>query len=133
MNETIRIRIQIDGVSRPLEDLSQDGVILSGESSALPRGLAISLQPGNPITEFRLRRVRTIQDWEPGVFRFSVALENGALVCRGIDSLSLPFGGYRLRVMISDLKPLRQPLDIDVPDNGTAEVVTEFRTDPRVV
>jgi len=133
MNESIRIRIQLDGTPLPLENLSQDGVILSGESSASPRGLAISLQPGNPITEFRLRRVRTIQDWQPGVFRFSVAREDGALVCRGVDSFSLPFGRYRLRVMISDLDPLDQPLDIDVPENGPLEVVASFRADPRVV
>src|SRR5512143_2839275 len=133
MNESIRIRIQLDGTSLPLDNLSEDGVILSGESSASPRGLAISLQPGNPITEFRLRRVRTIQDWQPGVFRFSVVREDGALVCRGVDPFSLPFGRYRLQVMISDLDPLDQPLDIDVPEDGPAEVVASFRADQRVV
>ncbi len=133
MNETVRIRVQLDGSFLPLENLSREGVILSGESSASPRGLAISLQPGNPITEFRLRRVRAIQDWEPGAFRCSVALEDGALVCRGVDSLSLPFGRYRLRLLISDLDPLGQPLKIDVPDSGAAEVVVTFRKDPRMV
>jgi hypothetical protein len=133
MNEMIRLRLQVDGTSPGIDDLSSDGAVMSGETSASPRGLAISLRPGNPITEFRLRRVRMIQGWGPGTFRFKVALEGGDLVCRGVDPLSLPFGRYDLQVMVSDLEPLGQPLDIDVPESGTAEVLVKFRTDPRKV
>lgn len=133
MNETVRIRLQVAGSLLPIDRLSSDGIVLNGEASASPRGLAISLQPGNAITEFRLRRVRMIQDWEPGAFRFKVTLEGGALLCRGVDPLSLPFGHYVLRLMISDLEPLGQPLDVNVSENRTTDVVAKFRTDPRTV
>lgn len=101
MNEIIRIHLQVDGDRLPIDRFSSDGVVLNGETSSSPRGLAISLRPGNPVTEFRLRRLRTLQDWERGAFRFNVMLDGGDLVCRGVDPLSLPFGDYDLRIKIS--------------------------------
>lgn len=95
--------------------------------------MAISLQPGNSITEFRLRRVRMINDWEPGAFRFRVTQDNGGLICGGVDPLSLPSGRYTLQIMISDLDPQGQPLVVDVPDSGSVEVVAKFKPDARTV
>jgi hypothetical protein len=133
MNESIRIRLQVDGAAASIDSLSPEGVVLGGESSASPRGLAVSLRPGNQITEFRLRRVRMIQDWAPGAFRFNLSLDGGSLLCRGVDPLSLPFGIYDLTLMISDLVGQAQPLEVEVPDGGPAEVVAKFKTDPRKV
>jgi hypothetical protein len=131
MNESIRIRLQVDGSATSIDSFLPDGVVLSGETSASPRGLAVSLRPGNSITEFRLRRVRVIQDWAPGAFTFKVSLESGSLVCRGVDPLSLPFGVYDLTLEISDLMGQGQPLEVEVPDSGAADVIAKFKTDPR--
>lgn len=131
MNETVRIRLQVDGAAARIEQFSKAGVVMNGETSASPRGLAISLQPGNSITEFRLRRVRMIQDWPPGSFKFNVSMEDGAIVCRGVDPLSLPIGRYKLRMLISDLDAKDQPLDVDVPDSAASEVTARFKTNPR--
>ena len=85
MDESIRISIQLHGEILPLDSPTRDGIVIGAESSASPRGLAISLRPGNAMTEFRLRRVRTLHDWAPGAFSFRVSLEGGALVCHGVD------------------------------------------------
>ncbi len=131
MNESIRIHIQCGGAALRLDSLSSQGIVVGGESSAAPRGLTISLQPADHVTELRLRRVRVIQGWAPGVFRFTAALNNGAIVCRGVDAFSLPFGRHLLRVMISGLRPPRQPINVEVPESGVADVVAGFRADSR--
>jgi len=131
MNESIRIQLQVDGSATSIDSFSKNGVVLNGETSASPRGLGISLRPGNAATEFRLRRVRTIQNWPPGAFTFNVSLENGSLVCRGVDPLSLPFGNYDLTLRISDMVGQGQPLQVDVPDTGSPQIVAKFKTDSR--
>ena len=131
MQEKIRIRMQVDGVGLQIGQLSGAGLVVSGETSATPRGLSLILEPGNPITEFRMRRVRQIQDWAPQEFHLRIGVDGDSIVCQGVDALSLPAGGYSLRVVISDLIEQNQPADIDVPDDGTAEVTLQYKTDPR--
>lgn len=131
MNEAIRIAIVVDGQAAPATGMSTDGIILQGESSASRRGLSLILNPVGFNTEFRLRRVRQVQDWQPGEFKMRVGMEAGRLLCQGEDSRSLPFGRYRLRVQISDLKPVAQPVDINVPEDGLLDLELKFKSDPR--
>ncbi|HEX7288969.1 MAG TPA: hypothetical protein VF532_22480 [Candidatus Angelobacter sp.] len=105
--------------------------MLAGETSATPRGLSLLFQSGNPITEYRMRRVRQIHDWDPQEFHLNINLEGNEIVCQGVDPLALPAGGYELRVSISDLQEQEQPVDVDVPDNGAANVTLKFVDDPR--
>jgi len=131
MNETIRLRMVNDGRPVAVNELSSAGIVVDGESSALPRGLALSLSPANSITEFRLRRVRQIQDWRNGEFKLNIGLDAGAIVCRGVDALSLPFGRYVLEARVSDWEPAYQPVDVDVPENDSVDIKLGFRADRR--
>lgn len=133
MNETIRIQLQVNGKPTSIDSLSPDGIVIDEETSSSSRGMAINLRPGNPMTEFRLRRVRTIQDWEPGAFLFNLTLDGGSLLCRGVNPLSFPFGQYELRMMVADLEPIGQPIDVEVQENSETRMVVKFRTDRRNV
>jgi hypothetical protein len=133
MNETIRIQLQVNGKQIPIDSFSADGIVIDEETSSSPRGMAISFRPSNSITEFRLRRVRMIQDWEPGAFRFNVILDSGSLLCRGVDPLSFPSGQYELSMFVADLEPIGQPIDVDVQENIETRIVMKFRTDRRNV
>ena len=129
MNETLRVRLQVDGNVVPVDGFSADGIRIGREFSASPRGLDVGLQPVSPGTQARIEALRRMRGWAPGTFRFNVAREGDALVCSGIDSLSFPSGRYSLRLRIADLESLDQPLDVDVP----GEVTAKFKTDPRQV
>lgn len=131
MQEKISITLQVNGANAQISSLSSAGLVLAGETSATPRGLSFLLEPGNAITEYRMRRVRQIQDWQPQEFHLKITLEGNAIICQGVDPLALPSGGYRLRISISDLQELSQPVDVDIPDNGIANVVLRFVDDPR--
>jgi len=131
VQEKISITLQVNGANAQISGLSSAGLVLDRETSATPRGLNFLLEPGNAITEYRMRRVRQIQDWQPQEFHLKISVEGNAIVCRGFDPLSLPSGGYRLRIEIADLQEISQPVDVDIPDNGTANVVLRFVDDPR--
>ena len=133
MNESLQLQLHLDGENVPITAFSADGITLASETSATPRGIAIALQPGNAISEFRVRRVRQIQDWQPGEFRMNLGVEGGALVCRGVDQTALPFGIFRLRLMIADMIEIDQPLDVNIPENGALQVNLKYRSDPRTV
>lgn len=131
MQEKIRITLQVNGAAAQVNDFSEAGLVLAGETSATPRGLSLLFQPGNTITEYRMRRVRQIHDWQPQEFHLTIGLEGNEIICQGVDPLALPSGGYELRISISDLQEQNQPADVDVPDNGTANVTLQFVDDPR--
>jgi hypothetical protein len=103
MNEGIRLKLKIDGNDTQAVALNQDGVVFDSETSAPPRGFTFILNPGNPITEFRLQRVRQIQDWQPGEFHANLKADAGGFLCTGVDSLSLPAGRYDVGLEIADL------------------------------
>jgi hypothetical protein len=131
VNEAIRVRLKIDGKTAAIAAFSAEGLTLDGETSASPRGIGFSLQPANEMTEFRLRRMRTILDRAPGASGLQVALEDGCLRLRGDDPASLPFGVYNLRLTIADLQGLYQPIEVEAKESRTVEAVAEFRTDTR--
>jgi hypothetical protein len=131
VQEKIRITMQVDGAGLQIGQLSDAGLIVSGETSATPRGLSLILEAGNAITEFRMRRVRQVQGWDPQEFHLRIGVEGNSIVCQGVDALSLPAGGYSLRVVISDLVEQNQPSDVDVSDNGAVDVTLQYITDPR--
>lgn len=133
MNESLQLQLLLDGKNIPITAFSSDGITLASETSATPRGIGIALEPGNAISEFRVRRIRQIQDWQPGEFRLHLTSEGGALVCRGVDQASLPFGIFRLRLMIADMIEVDQPIDISIPENRSLQVDLKYRSDPREV
>lgn len=133
MNEGFRIHLVSDGQPVHISSFTADGIELNNETAAPPRGFTIVFSPGNPISEYRLRRVSQLRDWDPGEFHFRIGVDADALLCQGVDPRSLPSGAYRVQVMISDLTPLKAPLDFEVPDNRIVDLVLEFKSDPRQV
>ncbi len=133
MNEKILVRFEVNGKRLKIDSFGPDGVVLAGESSASPRGLAVYLAPGNAITEFRWRRVRQIEDWRADEFKLVVGLEDGALAISGVNATALPEGAHSLRVEVSDLIAVDQPADVKVPFGGAVEAALRYNTDKRSI
>ena len=131
MNETIRVLLQCDGKNLTVDSLNTDGITLTGESSASPRGCRLAVMPATPATEFRWSRVRQIQDWQPGEFRLKLHADGEGLVLSGFDQDSLPEGRYTLRLEVADMLPFEQPVAVDVPFRGEAKVIARFKSDRR--
>ena len=133
MNEAISIRLSLGGQDLEVDTLSADGVVLQRETGAPPRGISLILEPDSPVTEFRLRRVRQIKDWDPQEFHLNLSAAGGGLQITGVDNLSLPAGRYSLQLATADLVAQDQPVTVNIPDNGTATIVLQYKDDPRRV
>jgi hypothetical protein len=66
VQEKISLTLQVNGANAQISGLSSAGLVLYRETSTTPRGLNFLLEPGNAITEYRMRRVRQIQDCHLG-------------------------------------------------------------------
>jgi hypothetical protein len=132
VNEIIQIRFRRNNKPLRIRRQVPNGIELD-EPEPIQRTVQISFDGANEITQYRMRRVRQIQGWEPGQFRLSIAVEDGAIVLRGVDPLSLPPGRYTLSARVEELKikPARKAVQLD--ENGLAAVTLEVETDDRDV
>ena len=51
-----------------------------------------------------MRRIRQLRGWEPNQFKLALAIEDGALVLRGVTPLALQEGRYRVQVTLEEAK-----------------------------
>jgi hypothetical protein len=132
MNEYIEVRFRRR--ARPLRIKRQvpDGIELD-EPDPIPRTVSIGFDAANDITEYRVRRVRQLQGWEPGQFKLLISVEDGSLVLRGVDPLALPLGRYTVRVRLEDAKTREQTRAVNIDENGHAVSVVDVETDDRDV
>ena len=105
MNEKLVFHFKRNGRTLPIDDLAQlefdrGGVALDGEASAWPRGLRFDFGGVGPFKD-RLNDLRN--QTTDGDHRFSVSVENGALIITTINPDRIPTGTYDYRLRIADL------------------------------
>jgi len=133
VNEYIEVNFRRKG--KPLRIKRQvpaEGIELD-EADPIQRTVSIGFDAANDITEYRLRRVRQLQGWEPGQFRLRVSAEDGSLVLRGVDPLALPQGRYTVRVRLEEAKTRERTRTLQVDENSHAVSVVDVETDDRDV
>jgi hypothetical protein len=132
MNEYIEINLRRN--DRPLRITRQvpRGIELN-ERDPIARTVQIGVSAADPVTEYRMRRVRQLQGWEPGQFKLIATVEDGSLVLRGIDRFSLPEGGYKIGLNIEAAKTRPTGRVVRVSDSGNGTLELEVFTDDRDV
>jgi hypothetical protein len=107
MNEHIRISLTSNGQPLPLA-LVEGGIVLHGESSAVPRRVLIEFDGFGDATRARMRFVQARENWHPHTFPLRIHADNGALVVEGAEASgnaeTLPPGLYICRLVIDDVQ-----------------------------
>ena len=134
MNEHILIGFKRDGKVLPVTGVRttrpephENGIVLSGESSAFPRGFDLGLYP-NEITKHRFKAVQRRLDWlNPSRFEVEISRHLEQLRIEGVDKDALPHGDYTLKINVDglDLKSTRR--SIRIPKNGSVKVTLEAK------
>ena len=132
MNEYIEARFRRNGKPLRIKRQVPEGIELD-EPDPIQRTVSIGFDGANEITEYRVRRVRQLQGWDPGQFKLLVSVEDGSLVLRGVDPLALPQGRYTVRVRLEEAKTREQTRTVDIDENGHAVSVVDVETDDRDV
>ena len=110
MDEHILIEFKRDGNALPVTGVRttrpephENGIVLSGESSAFPRGFNLGLYP-DEITKHRIKAVQQRLDWlNPSRFEVEIARHLEQLRIEGVDKDALPPGGYTLKFNVDGL------------------------------
>jgi hypothetical protein len=130
MNEYIEIRFRRK--SRPFALKRQlTGGIEFDEPDPLERTVGVTFDAASTATRERMNSIRRIQGWDPGQFKLDVAVEDGALVLRGVNEHALPEGLYKLKVEIEEARTPRKFTVADVDHDGHAVVNVDVQLDDR--
>lgn len=132
MNEYIEVKFRRNGKPLRIKRQVPEGIELD-ESDPIQRTVFIGFDAANEITEYRVRRVRQLQGWDPGQFKLRLSVEDGSLVLRGVDDHTLPQGRYTVRVRLEEAKTSQQTRTVAIDENGHAVSVVDVETDDRDV
>ena len=81
------------------------GIVLAGETRALPRGFRITFSPVPGATEATVANVARRRGWPPGgPMKLNVSTANGDLRIAGIAEDALPAGTYEFGLRVGGLK-----------------------------
>ena len=132
MNELITISLRRNDKPLRINRQVPRGIELV-ERFPTDRYVHIGFTADDPITEYRMRRVRQIQGWDPNQFKLNRTIENGAIVLRGIDKFSLPEGRYVITLAIEDANTKPASRSVVEPNDGSATLDVAVKTDDRNV
>jgi hypothetical protein len=132
MNEYIEVRFRRNNKPLRIKRQVPEGIELD-EPDPIQRTVSIGFDAANEITEYRVRRIRQLQDWDPGQFKLLVSVEDGTLVLRGVDPHALPEGRYTVRVRLEEAKTRQQTRMVDIDEDSHAVLVVDVETDDRDV
>jgi hypothetical protein len=132
MNEFIEIRFRRKGKPFPLKRQLTGGIEFD-EPDPLERTVGVTFDAASPSTRERMNSIRRIQGWDPGQFKLNVAVEDGALVLRGINEHALPEGLYKLKVEIEEARTPRKFSVAEVEHDRHAVVNIDVQLDERGV
>jgi hypothetical protein len=132
MNEYIEVRFRRNDKPLRIKRQLPEGIELD-EPDPIQRTVSIGFDAANEITEYRVRRVRQLQGWDPGQFRLLVSVEDGTLVLRGVDPHALPEGRYTVRVRLEEATTRQQVRTVDIEEDGHAVSMVDVETDDRDV
>jgi hypothetical protein len=132
MNEYIEVRFRRNGKPFPLKRQLTGGIEFD-EADPIERTVGITFDAASPATRERMNSMRRIQGWEPGQFRLDVAVEDGALILRGVSPHALPEGLYKLKVEIEEARTPRKFTVADVEHDSHSVVTIDVQLDERSV
>jgi hypothetical protein len=132
MNEFIEIRFRRKGKPFPLKR-QVDGGIEFDEPDPIERTVGVNFDAASPATRERMNSIRRVQGWDPGQFKLNVAVEDGALVLRGVNAHALPEGLYKLKVEIEEARTPRKFAVANVEHDGHDKVDIDVELDERGV
>ena len=132
MNEYIEVTLRRNGRRLRIKREVPGGIELD-EPDPIERTVAIGFDAANEISEYRLRRVRQLQGWDPGQFKLAQSVEDGSLVLRGVDKFALPPGRYTVRVRLEEAKTREQTRTVTIEEDSHAVSVIDVETDDRAV
>ena len=131
MHEQILISFKRNGQSVPVTGLVPErrhgGIVLAGETSALPRGFRITFSPVPGATEATVANVARRRGWpRGGPMKLNVSTANGDLRIAGIAEDALPAGTYDFGLRVGGLK-LKRALGrrISIRTGGTVRLTLD--------
>ena len=132
MNEYIEVRFRRNGKPLPLKRQLTGGIEFD-EPDPIERTVGITFDAGSAATRERMNSIRRVQGWDPGSFNLNVAVEDGALILRGVNEHALPEGLYKLKVEIEEARTPRKFTVADVGHDRHATVAIDLQMDERGV
>jgi hypothetical protein len=128
------IEVQLRRNDRPLRIRRElpEGIELD-EADPITRAVAIGFSPADDMTDYRLRRVRQLQGWDPDQFQLQQSVEDGSLVLRGVDKYALPPGRYTVRVSLNEAKTRERTRTVRIEEDRHAVSIVDVKTDDREV
>ena len=132
MNEYIEVRFRRNGKPFALKRQLTGGIEFD-EADPIERTVGITFDAASPATRERMNSIRRIQGWEPGQFKLDIAVEDGALILRGVSPHALPEGLYKLKVEIEEARTPRKFTVADVEHDSHAVVTIDVQLDERGV
>jgi hypothetical protein len=110
------------GAELPVSSISNEGVIISNEEDTWPCGLVLEFDGDNPVTRYRMDRIRRINGWGHWEYKLNLHVESGRLVVTGGRSDAMPDGSYWFRLRIADFQVSSTRYSFALPANGEATV-----------
>src|SRR4029450_3885000 len=132
MNEFIEIRFRRKGKPFPLKRQLEGGIEFH-EPDPIERTVGITFDAASPAPRERMNSMRRVQGWDPGQFKLNVAVEDGALVLRGVNEHALPEGLYKIQVEIEEATTLGGFQVANLDSDGNAVVTVKVEMDDRTV
>jgi hypothetical protein len=135
MNESFVLEIARNGSPVPITGFHPAlGLVLEGETSSWPRGLALGIRPQSPGTKELAGRIRQRKGWPEDVFLLQGPFfENGKLRYTGMGDDALPPGRWDLSVQVGGLDQESVGIQIDIPENGEAVARVQEKPEKRKI
>ena len=119
--------LPVTGVRTTRPEPHENGIVVSGETSAFPRGFDLGLYP-DEITKHRFKAVQQRLDWlNPARFEVEIARADGRLRIEGVDAKALPPGGYTIKMKVDGFQFKNTQRPIRIPKDGSKKVVFEIK------
>ncbi|HYI93426.1 MAG TPA: hypothetical protein VEX68_07775 [Bryobacteraceae bacterium] len=111
-----------------------EGIVLDGETSAWPLGVALQLAPISAGTRVRWENIQRQQGWIGArTFGLSMSIRNGRLRCEGIKPKLLPEGTYQVSIFLGGYRFHTKVYEFTIPKDDTAVIVVQEKPDRRRV
>ena len=133
--EAFEFAFERRGRSLPVTGLDpNEGVVLDGETSAWPLGVALQLVPISPGTKVRWEQIQREQGWIGArTFGLQMSLRNSRLRFEGNKPGLLPEGKYQASIFLGGYRFHARVHEFEIPRDGTAVIVAPEKADNRRV
>jgi hypothetical protein len=133
--ESFEFEFERDGRSLPVTDfVPSEGIVLDGESSAWPLGVAIQLAPVSPGTRVQWEQIQRAQGWiGANTFGLRLSVRDRRLRFEGLQDGLLPEGSYRASIVIGGYRFHNRLHDFTIPRDGNVIVKAKDKPDNRRV